>query len=70
MMRITCCKRLEENSQAEPFRTSRKNLRSDSYIMDCINMHEIDKKKGMAASSKIIHPRIQVWYIGLAAGHK
>ncbi len=38
-------------------------------FMDCINMLENDKK-GMAASSNIIHPRIQIWYIGLTAGHK
>lgn len=38
-------------------------------FMDCINTHENDEK-GMAGSSKIIHPGIQIWYIGLTAGHK
>lgn len=37
--------------------------------MDCGNKHENDEE-GMAGLSKIIHSRIQIWYIGLTAGHK
>lgn len=38
-------------------------------FMDCENVHETDEE-GLAGLSKIIHSRIQIWYIGLTAGHK